>query len=802
MSKLTNRFTNRLTISNKICLLLITPILALCFFTVQLLQAKYQDLTMQQKAFNAMELSGVYSDLLYSLQKERSFSADRLTIGSLPYDQDKLVKARNVTDKLILKIKESKYKENQLNKSYLANYNAVLNRLINLKEIRYDINLSIKSTYLSYYSKLNLALINSISTLYSIGNDFGTGLLTLAYVDSLWLEEYSHQEHIAIINIFEQEKLDSGLYRDLLNIISYQEGAENNFYNVAPLVFDDILQQVLKSDAHRNILIYREFITYQSSKNNLLISLYEVIGYNGLMHNFKNYLLRGNPEYAIKVRSEAKLAKEFILDFINAHVNTHEKSLRSEKFLNDALKTIELYDNYVEKVTMMKRNNHLITEIDKEVIVDDQPFYKALEWLHFDKVLFDKTLFDKRELNKEFNKKLVRINNLSEKMKLVLQEKIELRIQQIKVSSYQFIGAIITILLFSFFIGYQLRNGLVSEMKYIASFMRRRQKIEEVEYFEIYGKDEISKIKQAFNELRKVRTDHEKNLKLASQVFFSAHEGICITNCNGEIVDINPAFSKITGYSKAEVITNNSERFKYDRQSTYNNEQIWEKLISEGYWKGEVFGKTKSGATLVQNLTISAVKNEQGRVNHYIGMFIDITESKRKLKRLQEMAYHDPLTKLPNRALLDERFKLSLAYSKREKCHLAVCYIDLNKFKPVNDTYGHDIGDLLLFTFAERLSASTREQDTVARVGGDEFVLLLNSTKGCSEFKVALDRILDSINQPFIIKGHHIDLGFSIGISLYPEHGDSLELLLKLADKAMFQAKFSQQHQYTLYDPT
>ncbi len=782
----------RLTISNKLWIFLITPIFTLCFLTVQLLQEKYQELTIQQQMFHAVDLSDIYTELLYSLQKERAFSLSKLTINSLKYDPTKLVNARSRTDKVILKIIKETDKESQLNDGYLVYFKEVTKKLANLKKIRHDVDLHIKSTHIAYYSHLNTQLINSISTLYSIGDYFGYSLLASAYLNSLRIEEFSHQESIAIIDIFERGTLNSDRYKNFMSIISHQSGAINSFFNVASPSYKNILQQILKKDAHKYILIHHDFIACQVDKKNLLISLYEVIGYGGLIHNFKNYLLRGKPEDAIKVKYKAKLAKQLIQEF----ADTHDKSLTTESFLGNALKMIELYESRVKVITMMKKNNHVITEIDKAVSIYDQPLIKAIAWLHF-----DKSFFDEAQWNNEFDKKIVEVNDLSREIRSALQEKIILKIQQIKISIYQLILGLIVVLLFSFVIGYQLKNRLVNEIKFIVTFMRQCLKRDEEKYFEIAGNDEISQMKQAFNELRKQQTENGKNLKLASQVFFSAHEGICIADSKGKIVDINPAFSKITGYNKAEIIADDLKRFTHDRQSFRNND-IWGKLISDGYWKGEVRSQTKSGSLLIEKLTILAVNNKQGEVSHYIGMFSDITESKRILKRLEEMAYHDSLTKLPNRALLNERFNLSQAYSKREECHIAVCYIDLNKFKPVNDTYGHDIGDLLLFEFSERLKACIRERDTVARIGGDEFALLLSSVKEYSEFEAVLNRILHSTNQPFIIKGHHIHVSASIGVSVYPEHGDNLELLLKLADKAMFQSKYSEDHHYTFYDPT
>jgi diguanylate cyclase (GGDEF)-like protein/PAS domain S-box-containing protein len=295
------------------------------------------------------------------------------------------------------------------------------------------------------------------------------------------------------------------------------------------------------------------------------------------------------------------------------------------------------------------------------------------------------------------------------------------------------------------------------------------------------------------------RKSAEEKLKLSARVFSDAHEGIMITDANAQILDVNQAFSDLTGYCLDDLIGANPRLLKSGKQDEKYYLDMWGKLVSEGHWQGEIWNRHKNGGIYAQLLTISALRDENGVVMNYIGLFSDITESKMYQQKLEYLAHYDPLTNLPNRSLFADRFLQAIAHSKRFGCLLAVCYLDLDGFKPVNDQFGHDVGDELLVEVAKRIKANLRECDTVSRLGGDEFALLLqdlNSIKQCEE---TLKRIHLTLAEPFILHDQPIWISASAGITLYPLDGAEPDILLRHADQAMYQAKRSGRNCYRIY---
>jgi diguanylate cyclase (GGDEF)-like protein/PAS domain S-box-containing protein len=268
----------------------------------------------------------------------------------------------------------------------------------------------------------------------------------------------------------------------------------------------------------------------------------------------------------------------------------------------------------------------------------------------------------------------------------------------------------------------------------------------------------------------------EQQLRTAASVFDAAKEGIFITDPSGCIYDTNPAFSTITGYTHDDVLDQCLSLLVQEEHDRNLYHRAWSTLRKEGTWSGEIVCQRKNGETYHVYLNIMAMYDEQGSPNYYIGIFSDITQLKLHERQLQHLAYHDALTGLPNRLLLSDRLSQAIAQARRSDKKLAVLYLDLDGFKPINDNYGHEKGDLVLVEVARRLSDSLRESDTVARIGGDEFVALLTDISDLSECEVTSRRLLDSITQPFMLDGHRLSLSVSVGISRYPRTMGSLML--------------------------
>jgi diguanylate cyclase (GGDEF)-like protein/PAS domain S-box-containing protein len=290
----------------------------------------------------------------------------------------------------------------------------------------------------------------------------------------------------------------------------------------------------------------------------------------------------------------------------------------------------------------------------------------------------------------------------------------------------------------------------------------------------------------------------EDRLRLAANVFAHAHEGICVTDAQERIVDVNPRFCELTGYPADEVLGRTPRMLKSGYQSAEFYKAMWQAISRDGHWRGEVWNRRRDGRLYAERLTISAVTDSHGVVSHYVGVLSDITSAKEYEERLERIAHYDVLTGIPNRSLLADRMSLAIAQTQRSRTLLGVCYLDLDGFKPVNDTYGHEVGDLLLVEVAERLRACLRGGDTVARLGGDEFVLLLLGLDSIQECRLALERILEALRRPMEVSGHRVEVSASIGVSLYPQDNADADTLLRHADMAMYQAKQLGKNRYHL----
>ncbi|WP_328987582.1 bifunctional diguanylate cyclase/phosphodiesterase [Thiorhodovibrio winogradskyi] len=285
------------------------------------------------------------------------------------------------------------------------------------------------------------------------------------------------------------------------------------------------------------------------------------------------------------------------------------------------------------------------------------------------------------------------------------------------------------------------------------------------------------------------RKQAEVRLRLLASVFENTHEGIVITNTDSVIIEVNDSYERITGYQRAELIGKTPRMLKSGHHGPEFYRGMWLTLLEEGVWRGELWNRRKSGELFPQQLTISVVLDDQGHPVHFVGVVVDITTIKRHEAELERIAHYDSLTGLPNRVLLNDRLQQAIAKAQREQMLLAVCFLDVDGFKPVNDNHGHGVGDCLLIKLADRFRAVVRANDTVARLGGDEFIILLADLAdqdGCIQI---LQRILAMVSEPFLIDSNQLVVTASIGVTLFPLHATDTDTLLRQADQAMYKAK-------------
>lgn len=304
-----------------------------------------------------------------------------------------------------------------------------------------------------------------------------------------------------------------------------------------------------------------------------------------------------------------------------------------------------------------------------------------------------------------------------------------------------------------------------------------------------------------FQRLMAANRSAEEAQRLASFVFQYAQEGIMITDAEGTILYVNPAFTAITGYTEEEVRGKNPRLLKSGRHDAFFYRQMWESVRRTGQWRGEIWNRRKNGEIYPEWLTISAIKNEKGHITHYIAVFTDITERKRYEEQIKHQALHDPLTDLPNRRLFHDRLAHAIREAKETKRKVAVLFLDLDRFKNINDTLGHILGDELLRHVAKRLSSCVPREGVLARIGGDEFAVLLPALTARAEAERVAKDIVDRFTQPIALGERSLYVSISVGISLYPDDGDDCPTLIKNADMAMYCAKEEGGNRYRFFTP-
>ncbi len=303
-----------------------------------------------------------------------------------------------------------------------------------------------------------------------------------------------------------------------------------------------------------------------------------------------------------------------------------------------------------------------------------------------------------------------------------------------------------------------------------------------------------SLIGSAINNNRNLRS-----LEMSSAVFEHTMDGVLITNSQNHIVHVNDSFVDITGYQPSEVVGKDPKLLKSGTHDKYFYDQIWEKLTVDGYWQGEITNRKKNGEIYIEWLSVNAIKDKDGHIENFIGIFSDVTHHRKDAENHAYLATHDPLTGLSNRLLLNDRLEHAINHADRFNKCVAAVFCDLDNFKPINDTYGHSTGDEILKNVANAMTDILRKEDTICRFGGDEFVILVEELESFAYLEKILAKVRNISTKPFNIEGIDHTVAMSIGTAIYPNDANSAEDLLKCADEAMYRAKHSGKNQIAFF---
>ncbi|OAN50651.1 response regulator [Paramagnetospirillum marisnigri] len=295
------------------------------------------------------------------------------------------------------------------------------------------------------------------------------------------------------------------------------------------------------------------------------------------------------------------------------------------------------------------------------------------------------------------------------------------------------------------------------------------------------------------------RKSSEEKLQLAAKVVETANEGIMITGPDGVIEAVNTAFTRITGFSLDEAVGQKPNILKSGRHDQDFYRDMWRSILETGQWQGEVWNRRRTGEVFIEWLSIATVRDASGSVSHMLGVFSDITARKEDEEKVWRQANFDVLTGLPNRSLFLDRLGQAVKAARRDKTRFALLFVDLDGFKAVNDTFGHAVGDLLLQAAATRLLLSVRSSDTVARLSGDEFVVILHDVESRDEVGLVAGKAVGRLAEPYDLDGHAVSVQASIGVALYPDDAEDAAMLIRLADRAMYTVKGSGKNNFAFH---
>ncbi|MDH5392794.1 MAG: sensor domain-containing diguanylate cyclase [Gammaproteobacteria bacterium] len=285
---------------------------------------------------------------------------------------------------------------------------------------------------------------------------------------------------------------------------------------------------------------------------------------------------------------------------------------------------------------------------------------------------------------------------------------------------------------------------------------------------------------------------HHEQISLLESAFSQSNEGMILTDVNSNIITVNSAFCQMTGHTKTKLVGQNPRIMQSGVHSRQFYKDMWRSISQKGLWQGEIWDRKKDGELTPRSLKIKPIKNIKDEIIFYLGLMTDHS----KLFTMTRLANQDALTGLPNKRLFEKRLEHNIAHAKRHGTLIALLYIDLDRFKHVNDSCGHRIGDKLLVEVANRLKSAIRAEDTAARLGGDEFIIILSEVKSAADVKQVAQKVIRHINKDFYIDQHTVNIGCSIGYSIFPQHSKNIQSLIHVADNAMYQAKRAGRNTY------
>ncbi len=752
---------------------------------------KWRQYSHAETLHNSYQYSIKLSNVVYAMQKERGLTAGFVSSAGRSFSEE-LREQRQQTDEQVALLQQGGFQVllRSSGPTIKKRVGELMLRLGSRLSWRMEAEQLDKYPLFTKYTNFNRDAIHLLQAMGDTADDAELIRLNRIYGNLLWIQEFAGQERGVVNGILAAGVVGSKAIVEVNGYIAKQTLLIDELKELLwhPVDVQAVLgdRSVVEVDRMRAMLLLRV------EKVDLLNELQSIIGYGGFIHQFKNYVIRGDnlSRDSVIVRYQQV---QHSLDRYRQLSPLSEGEVAAIEKIQAAL---DIYHENLLVVEEMHRAGASLSAIDQRVAVDDSSVIKAIFYLAngIPDISADRWFVSA-------TKRIDLFKELSDDLKQVSLRYIkEKRGQARFVLTLTLLITIVTLLV-AFFLGVLITHRLVTGSANIINALNHVEKSGDFSgHIAVDGRDEIAEIGRSFNQLIEGRQSAEEQLWLASRVFSSTIDGIMVTNMDEQIVLVNPAFTTITGYSEEEIMGQTPRKFSSSRHDETFFKAMWEEIHQKGFWQGEIWNCRKNGEVYPQWQHISVVLDAQHQKINYIAVFSDISVIKHSQEKLEHLAHHDALTGLPNRIMLDIHITQGIERAKRQNKALAVLFLDLDRFKNVNDSLGHPAGDELLKQVSLRLKQLVRAEDLVARLGGDEFALVLEApTDGRSIARIA-QKCIDAFLLPFEVEEHTVYTSTSLGISVYPEDGERAGELLKHADTAMYHAKEQGRNSYSFYN--
>jgi len=782
---------NNLAIRHKLFLLVVFPAVVLVAFAGYVIAEKWHQYDSAELQQNNYQYSIKLANVVHAMQRERGFTAGFVGSSGRAFF-DELQQQRQQTDQLIGLLQKGDFEKQR--HSYGVKIRARFNEIVEQLEQRFawragadQLN---RSLFFAQYSQFNRDAIYLIQALGDITEDAELLRLNRTNVDLLWIREYAGRERGAVNGVLAAGRVDT---KAIAKVSGYVAKQELLIDELKTLLWPSLnIQALLEDSSIAEVQMTRRMLLLRVEKIDVLNKLLSIIGYGGFIHQFKNYVIRGDTSSRDQFTAHYQQA-ERLLERYRDFTPLSEGELMA---IEQIYWMLNRYKDNLDVVQQLRLEDSTVSQIDKQVIVDDRAALKGIFNLGngIPDISADKWFVS---MTKRIDLFKVMSEGLQQQSLSYIGEKTQ--------RAYSLLILLLAItlatLLLVLYFGTVITSRLVMGSANIIDTLNQVEKSGDFSgHIAVDGQDEIAEIGRSFNRIIEGRQAAEQQLWLASKVFNSTIDGIVVTDANERIISVNPAFTTITGYSEEEVMGLTPRKLSSNRHDDAFFKQMWKEIYEEGSWQGEIWNRRKSGEVYPQWQHISVIEDAQHQHINYIAVFSDISVIKHSQEKLEHLAHHDPLTGLPNRILLDIHLTQGIERAKRQHRVLAVLFLDLDRFKNVNDSLGHPAGDELLKQVSQRLKNLVRAEDLVARLGGDEFALVLEApADGQSVARIA-QKCIDAFVSPFDVDGCAVYTSTSLGVSVFPEDGEQAGELLKHADTAMYHAKELGRNSYSFYD--